>query len=210
MRVEMVNISDIKPYKRNPRKNENAVDKVAESIKQFGWQQPIVVDKDGVIIVGHTRYKAAKKLGFTEVPVLWATDLTEEQVRAYRLADNKTNELAEWDMTLLYKELASIIDINMADFGFAEALDELEEDLFFEDEPEVEFTEVLGEEHNYIVLFFDNDVDWLQAQSLFDIKTVKGFSTKRSGNGKITKMGVGRVINGAKVLERICRNENIG
>lgn len=82
MRVEMVNISDIKPYKRNPRKNENAVDKVAESIKQFGWQQPIVVDKDGVIIVGHTRYKAAKKLGFTEVPVLWATDLTEEQVRA--------------------------------------------------------------------------------------------------------------------------------
>ena len=187
MRVEMVNISDIKPYKRNPRKNENAVDKVAESIKQFGWQQPIVVDKDGVIIVGHTRYKAAKKLGFTEVPVLWATDLTEEQVRAYRLADNKTNELAEWDMTLLDKELASIMDINMADFGFAEALDELEEDLFF-----------------------DNDVDWLQAQSLFDIKTVKGFSTKRSGNGKITKMGVGRVINGAKVLERICRNENIG
>lgn len=117
MRVEMVNISDIKPYKRNPRKNENAVDKVAESIKQFGWQQPIVVDKDGVIIVGHTRYKAAKKLGFTEVPVLWATDLTEEQVRAYRLADNKTNELAEWDIALLDEELADI-DIDMSAFGF--------------------------------------------------------------------------------------------
>lgn len=124
MRVEMVNISDIKPYKRNPRKNENAVDKVAESIKQFGWQQPIVVDKDGVIIVGHTRYKAAKKLGFTEVPVLWATDLTEKQVRAYRLADNKTNELAEWDIVLLDEELADIdIGIDMSAFGFE--LDEI-------------------------------------------------------------------------------------
>jgi ParB/RepB/Spo0J family partition protein len=81
-------ISDIKPYENNPRNNDDAVDAVERSIKEFGWQQPIVVDKDNVIIAGHTRYKAAKKLGMKEVPVVVASNLSDEQVRAYRLADN--------------------------------------------------------------------------------------------------------------------------
>ena len=97
MEVKSMSIDDIKPYENNPRDNDDAVDSVANSIKEFGWQQPIVVDKDMVIIVGHTRYKAAKKLGMDKVPVVVASKLTPEQVKAYRLADNKVGELADWD-----------------------------------------------------------------------------------------------------------------
>lgn len=118
MKVVAKSIDDIKPYENNPRDNDDAVDAVANSIKEFGWQQPIVVDKDMVIIVGHTRYKAAKKLGMDKVPVVVASKLTPEQVKAYRLADNKTNELAAWDDELLEDELVGIDDIDMADFGF--------------------------------------------------------------------------------------------
>lgn len=118
MKVETVSIDKIKPYENNPRNNDDAVDAVANSIKEFGWQQPIVVDNGRVIIAGHTRYKAAKKLGYKEVPIVVADKLTEEQVNAYRLADNKVGELAEWDDAELSEELNKILDINMADFGF--------------------------------------------------------------------------------------------
>ena len=111
-------IKKVKPYDRNPRRNDNAVDAVAASIREFGFRQPIVVDRDGVIIVGHTRLKAAKKLGMKEVPVLVADDLTEEQVKAYRLADNKTADLSEWDEELLGSELFDLSDFDMAQFGF--------------------------------------------------------------------------------------------
>lgn len=115
-------IKSIRPYEKNPRRNDEAVDAVAASIREFGWQQPIVVDKDGVIIAGHTRYKAAKKLKCDTVPVVVADELTEDQVKAYRLADNKTGELAEWDMTLLDDELAALTDMDMSLFGFDAAL----------------------------------------------------------------------------------------
>ena len=108
MKIETQLIAKIKPYGRNPRVNDSAVDAVAESIRQFGFRQPIVVDTEGVIVCGHTRWKAAKKLGLTKVPVHVATDLTPEQIRAYRIADNKTNELAEWDYDLLMRELAEL------------------------------------------------------------------------------------------------------
>lgn len=111
-------IKKVRPYERNPRRNDNAVDAVAASIREFGFRQPIVVDRDGVIIVGHTRLKAAKKLGMKEVPVLVADDLTEEQVKAYRLADNKTADLSEWDEELLGSELFDLSDFDMAQFGF--------------------------------------------------------------------------------------------
>lgn len=126
LKIEYVPIGSVTPYEKNPRINDDAVDKVAASIKEFGFQQPIVVDKDGVIIAGHTRLKAAKKLKLKEVPVVYATELTEEQAKAYRLADNKTNEFSEWDFDLLDLELGEILDINMEDFGF-EFLDETEE-----------------------------------------------------------------------------------
>ena len=118
MKVQNMKLSDIKPYENNPRINDNAVDKVAKSIEEFGFQQPIVVDKNLVIIVGHTRYKASQKLGLQEVPVVVADTLSDEQVKAYRLADNKTNEFAEWDYELLNIELEDILNIDMEDFGF--------------------------------------------------------------------------------------------
>lgn len=113
-------IKKVKPYDRNPRRNDNAIDAVAASIREFGFRQPIVVDRDGVIIVGHTRLKAAKKLGMKEVPVLVADDLTEEQVKAYRLADNKTGELAGWDFSALEEELSEFTKIGMEQFGFSQ------------------------------------------------------------------------------------------
>ena len=110
-------LCELKPYKRNPRKNDGAVDAVAASIKEFGFKVPIVIDANGEIVAGHTRLKAAKKLGLAEVPCIIADDLTPEQIKAFRLADNKTAELAEWDFDLLHLELDDI-DLDMSDFGF--------------------------------------------------------------------------------------------
>lgn len=140
MQVQSMKIDEVKPYPNNPRNNDDGVEAVANSIKEFGWQQPIVVDKDNVIIVGHTRYKAAKKLGMDKVPVVVASNLSDEQVRAYRLADNKTGELTDWDMSLLDDELGDIADIDMSDFGFDLDLDddevEVQEDDFDDEIPE--------------------------------------------------------------------------
>ncbi len=119
-RIVMMKVADIIPYENNPRKNDSAVDPVANSIKAFGFKQPIVVDKENVVIVGHTRLKAAEKLGLTEVPVIVASDLSEEQAKAYRLADNKSGELAVWDFEALDLELSGLEDFefDMSDFGF--------------------------------------------------------------------------------------------
>lgn len=121
MQVENWPIENVTPYENNPRKNDEAVDKVANSIKRFGWQQPLVVDSNGVLVVGHTRLKAAQQLGLTEVPVHVADNLTEDEAKAYRLADNKTGEKAVWDWGKLDIELGDIdwSDINMEDFGFS-------------------------------------------------------------------------------------------
>lgn len=118
--MEIINkkLAELKPYENNPRNNDEAVETVANSIKEFGFKNPIIIDKDNVIVCGHTRYKAAEKLGFEDAPCIMADDLTEEQIKAFRLADNKTAELASWDFDLLDTELDSILDIDMADFGF--------------------------------------------------------------------------------------------
>ncbi|MCC7409522.1 MAG: ParB N-terminal domain-containing protein, partial [Phycisphaeraceae bacterium] len=110
--VQLWPIETITPYPGNPRQNEDAVEAVAASLREFGFRQPIVVDEQGVIIVGHTRFKAAKKLGLEKVPVHVATDLTPAQVKAYRIADNQTASLAEWDYELLPIELAGLQEVN--------------------------------------------------------------------------------------------------
>lgn len=117
-KVTYMDVDSLIPYANNPRLNDNAVDAVAASIKEFGFKVPIVVDGENVIINGHTRLKAAHKLGLKQVPVIVADDLTPEQVKAFRLADNKTSELAEWDLDKLDIELGSIADIDMGDFCF--------------------------------------------------------------------------------------------
>jgi site-specific DNA-methyltransferase (adenine-specific) len=137
MNITNIPLKNLKPYENNPRKNDDAVKYVAESIKEFGFKVPIVIDKNNVIVAGHTRYKAAKKLKMSEVPCIIADDLTDEQIKAFRLADNKVAEKAEWDFDLLNAELDDIIDLDMELFGFEDALqDDAEEAV--EDEFEVE------------------------------------------------------------------------
>lgn len=118
MIVKEIAINDIREYEYNPRNNDKAVEAVAESIAQFGFRVPIVIDGDGVIVAGHTRVKAASKLGLDKVPCIVADDLTPDQIKAFRLADNKTAELAEWDMELLEKELRDLTAFDMDAFGF--------------------------------------------------------------------------------------------
>jgi len=118
--VELRPIDAIRPYEANPRVNDQAVDAVATSLREFGFRQPIVVDGDSVIIVGHTRWKAARKLGLAKVPVHVATDLSPEQIKAYRIADNQTATLAEWDFDLLPIELKDLqgADYDLSLLGF--------------------------------------------------------------------------------------------
>jgi DNA modification methylase len=130
--IELRKIDDIRPYDKNPRINDSAVDAVAGSLKEFGFRQPIVVDADGVIIVGHTRWKAAKQLGLAKAPVHVAKDLSPEQIKAYRIADNQTATLAEWDIDLLPIELSELqgagFDMELLGFGEKELAQLLEAD----------------------------------------------------------------------------------
>lgn len=207
LKVEYIPISELKPYGRNARKHsEKDVEKIINSIKEFGFKDPVGIwGEKNTIVEGHGRVIAAKKLGMKEVPVIRLDDLTDEQRKAYGLAHNKTAELSEWDFDLVDAEISEIENIDMEKFGF-ETSKEIEEEVEqIEEEPEVEFSEILGEENNYIILQFRNEVDWLQAQTVFDIQTVKAFSTRK--DGKITKQmerkAVGRVLDGAKVLKKI-------
>lgn len=131
--MEIINkkIEDLKPYENNPRFNDDAVEYVANSIKEFGFKVPIVIDKDGVIVAGHTRYKASLELGLDEVPCIVADDLTEEQIKAFRLVDNKVSEKAQWNFDFLEEELKDL-DMDMSEFGF-ESLDDLSDDDFIKD-----------------------------------------------------------------------------
>ena len=118
MNIINLPIDKLKPYENNPRHNEDAVDKVAESIREFGFLVPIVIDKDYVIAAGHTRLLAAKELGLTEVPCVMDSDLTDEQIKAFRLADNKTGEFASWDFAKLEIEMMQLETFDMERFGF--------------------------------------------------------------------------------------------
>lgn len=125
MEIENTAIETIKPYEKNPRKNEKAIEKVAESLSEFGWQQPIVVDEDFIVLAGHTRLSAAKSLGFSEVPIYVAKGLTEAQKKSYRIADNKTSEYAEWDKDLLQQEFSALMGLDADLTLTAFSLDEI-------------------------------------------------------------------------------------
>lgn len=201
------NIRDLHPYKKNVKKhNKEQVEWIANSIKEFGFTQPVVIDKDNNVVAGHGRILGAKKAGLKEVPTVSLDDLTEEQIKAYRLIDNKLNE-SEWDNKLLTEELGELTDLfDMDMFGFTN--DVIEDELLVV-EPEIPFTEVLNEENNYIVLKFENKIDWVNAMGVLGVEKVRAFPTKKDGNKKSfgDRAGVGRVLDGVKVLERIENNE---
>ncbi len=137
LNIEYIPLSEIKPYSNNPRKNKKAVDIVKNSIKQFGFKNPIILDKNNEIIAGHTRLEASKQLDYKEIPVIWADDLTDKQVKAFRIMDNKSQEYAEWDENLLKQEMNILkennFDLDLTGFGKqerAKKLDEIQEDKF--------------------------------------------------------------------------------
>lgn len=132
MNIVELELSELKPYEKNPRRNDDAVDYVAKSIQEFGFKVPIIIDKDNVIVTGHTRYKAAQKLELKTVPCIKADDLTEEQIKAFRLADNKVSEFSAWDFDLLNEELEGILDLDMTELGF-QPFEEVNLDDFFEE-----------------------------------------------------------------------------
>ena len=132
MQIYDISISQLREYENNPRNNDSAVDAVAESIREFGFKVPIVIDGNNMIVCGHTRVKAAQKLGMETVPCIIANDLTPEQIKAFRLADNKTGELAGWDFAKLEEELAALDGFDMSAFGFVQNED-VNINSFFED-----------------------------------------------------------------------------
>ncbi|SQG92607.1 adenine methyltransferase [Streptococcus dysgalactiae subsp. equisimilis] len=175
-------LSEITPYKNNPRNNDEAVGPVAESIKEFGFKVPIVVDKNGEIVNGHTRYKAAKKLGLETVPVIVADDLSEEQIKAFRLADNKVGEIAVWDLDLLNEELNDILDLDMSAFGF-DVLDNLDD--LIEDEKDLDdFTETVPDEPKSKL----GDIYQLGSHKLMCGDSTNGADVKKLMNGELADL----------------------
>lgn len=129
LEIKYISINDIKPYKNNPRLNEDAIPYVMKSIREFGFKNPIILDKNNIIVAGHTRLESAKRLDMEEVPVIYADDLTEKQIKAFRLVDNKVSEKSMWDYTKLDEELDSILDIDMSMFDFNINTDDVEIEL---------------------------------------------------------------------------------
>ena len=207
----IVPVEELKPNPKNPNRHPgDQVELLAKVIENQGWRQAVKVSTlSGMIVSGHGRYEAALYLG-CPVPVDFQDYASEAEEVADLLADNRIAEMAEMDEKML-AELFAVIDEADLSAEIAGYTDDVVSALVdaVEEEPEIEgdvpFTEVLREEHNYIVLFFDNEVDWLQAESLFALETVKALSTRTDGQitEKSERRGVGRVLKGAEALEAI-------
>ena len=162
MNIVEKKLGELQPYENNPRKNDTAVPYVAESIKRYGFKVPIVIDKDGVIVAGHTRYLASIELGLETVPCIVADDLTDEEIKEFRLVDNKTSEFAGWDFDMLSAELEDL-DFDGYDFGFD--IDTIEDD-------NNEIKEVEYHENISVVVECDNDEE---AEDIFQRLTDEGY-----------------------------------
>ncbi|MBP5789209.1 MAG: ParB N-terminal domain-containing protein [Neisseriaceae bacterium] len=200
---EFVDINELVPFKRNPKKHEiDDINLIVKSVERNGWGDPLLVcPETKEILSGNGRYLAAKKIGLEMIPVVFAPEgLTEKQKADLVIASNKLVEVSGYNDNL--QILIDMFELNPEDFGM-QALENAVAEID-EEEPEVPFTEELREEHNYIVLYFDNDVDWLQAETLFG----KYLTTKQALNSKegFRKMGVGRVVRGADVLKDLGGN----
>ena len=194
-------LSEIKPYKKNAKKHdETQIKNVMQSIKEFGVVQPIVVDRNNTIIIGHCRYEAMKRLGYDELQEDWVNvvDLSEEEAEKLRLLDNKLNE-SEWSLDLL---LDSIQNIDFSDYMLDWDIKDFEEKEKEKEKREKVFEEMQlksFEHYDYIVFVFDNQIDWLNMVNEFGLKKVN------AGYGTVKKIGLGRVVKGEKLIERLRR-----
>ena len=194
-------LSEIKPYKKNAKKHDEAqIKNVMQSIKEFGVVQPIVVDRNNTIIIGHCRYEAMKRLGYDELQDDWVkvVDLSEEEEEKLRLLDNKLNE-SEWSLDLL---LDSIQNIDFSDYMLDWDIKDFEEKEKEKEKREKVFEEMQlksFEHYDYIVFVFDNQIDWLNMVNEFGLKKVN------AGYGTVKKIGLGRVVKGEKLIERLGR-----
>lgn len=210
LKIEYVPIDTLKPYENNAKVHTaEQIEQIKKSIEDYGMNDAIGVWHD-TIVEGHGRYTACLELGYTEVPITRLDHLTDEQRREYMLVHNQTTMNTGYDMDLLSLELDELENFDASAFGFDEIEEIVDGILEPEEKPEVEFAEVLNEQNNYIVLKFNNEVDWLQAQSVFDIKPVKCYSTRNDGKitEKMQRIGQGRVLDGAKAIRDIM-GENV-
>ena len=180
MKIEIADINSITPYENNPRKlSDKAIETVAMSLKEYGFRQPIVVDKDRIIVVGHTRFRASKKIGLKEVPITIADNLTPEQINAYRIADNRTSQESEWDFSLLQQEFHNLLDLNfnLELTGFNDS--ELENYITFEKDIDIDlpflnsadkepFQQISFILHDSQVEIVKNAVDYIKKQNIDD------------------------------------------
>ena len=199
----MKKTDDLVPYAQNSRTHSaHQVNKIADSIKEFGFINPVIIDKKQGIIAGHGRVMAAKQLELKEVPTIQASHLSAKQKKAYIIADNRLALDAGWNEKTLMKELLDLEqqEYNLKLTGFEQSeLDKILGNLDAETDGTIKFSEEVGEAHNFVVLYFDNDLDWLSAQTHFNLESVH---SKRQ-NGKPWSKGVGRVINGAEYLKKL-------
>lgn len=203
LKIEYKKVEDLAPYELNSRTHsEDQVVQIANSIKEFGFTNPILLDGDNGILAGHGRLAASKLLELKEVPTIQLSGLTADQKRAYVIADNKIALNADWDTDILKLEITDLMDakydVSLVGFNDKEILK------LFDDEKdtvigEIKFSEELLESHNYVVLYFDNDIDWLSAQTHFKLDSVY---SKRS-NGKPWSKGIGRVVHGGNYLTNL-------
>ena len=203
--AEWLPIESLSPWADNPRSNAHAVPEVAKSIKRFGFASPIIarpIDGGGLeIVAGHTRHKAAQSLGLDRVPVR-VMDLDPADAKLLALADNRLGELADWTGGL--EDILRELDADGVDLdGLGWSPDDLAEMISEDDRrvavPDVTFSEVIGESNHYVVLRFESDIDWLQAQSVLDLQTV----TSKRANGKPWSSGIGRVLDGPKTIAKL-------
>lgn len=203
----IVEVKDLVPHPENPNRHpESQIDAFSVILETHGWRLPICVSNlSGFIVRGHLRYYTALKLGETEVPVDFQDYENESLEIADLLADNKIPEMAQIDEEIasrLLSQIEDMPDISIEATGYSSKdLQRMMRKIQKRDEkkPEIEFTEELHESSNYIVLYFDNDIDWLQALSMFDLKTVKALDSREG----FEKMGIGRVVNGADALNKL-------
>ena len=204
LKIEYLPAEELKTYRNNAKVHtQEQIEQIKKSIQEFGMNDPIAIWKNNEIIEGHGRLRACIELGLNEIPVIRLDNLSDEQRKAYALVHNKLTMNTDFSIDLLNLELEEIESIDMSDFGFV--LEDIESVINPTEEKEIEFTEVLGEEHNYIVLYFDNEVDWLNLYSLIDVEGKMNLSTRKDGTigERMKRISVGRVFRGKEVIERL-------